>query len=154
MLDKIKVYNRADAQLQDVYNINFVNEEIRLQVNDAVGSVFTLTKNDPLKKFKKEIEGWWFCEEYVVICSNDGLYTVTYHSEKEKFGYIAFQKNYNIENPLSMFEQGKKSVIENINEYNGWSRFFNMELPTIKDLPITYSLLGEDKYLALLELLK
>jgi hypothetical protein len=67
MLSKIKVYNRKSGQIQDTFLLNYCGNEITLQVNDITGSRFNLTKTDPLNKFKKEIEGWWFCEEYVVI---------------------------------------------------------------------------------------
>lgn len=71
MLDKIKVYRRSDAK-----EIN--GEQIRIGFGESlwlfVGpdstpqeEKFKLTKTDPLNKFKKEMEGWLFCEEYVVI---------------------------------------------------------------------------------------
>lgn len=156
MLDKIKVYRRSDAYELDFFSLKFQKYEpmVSLINNDVI---YYLTKADPLNKFKKEMEGWWFCEECVVICGNDAIYSVTYRTEKEKFGYIEFRKNIDIENPLSIFDilnQGKKFAIQDINEYNGWGKFFGKELPTIKDLPLTYSLLGEDKYFKLLELLK
>lgn len=155
MLDKIKVYRRSDTQEEKAFHLGFKVNGIALDFHK--GEVFNLTKTDPLNKFKNEMEGWWFGKEYVVICQNDVLFNATYHAEKEKFGYIEFRKNIDVNNPLSIFgafTQGKKSVIQDIDEYNGWSNFFGRELPTVKDLPITYSLLGEEKYIKFLELIK
>jgi hypothetical protein len=70
MLDKIKVYNRKTGIEVRDDNINYFNlsftadNKITLQVNNRF---YPLLKTDPLNKFKKEIEGWWFCEEYIVL---------------------------------------------------------------------------------------
>jgi hypothetical protein len=74
MLNEIKVYRRSDAK-----EIN--GEQIRIGFGESlwlfVGAdstpqeeKFKLTKADPLNKFKKEMEGWLFCEKYVVIEHN------------------------------------------------------------------------------------
>ena len=70
MLEKIKVYNRntSDEVNLETVRIGF-GESLWLFVgadSSPTEQKLKLTKTDPLNKFKREIDGWWFSEKYVV----------------------------------------------------------------------------------------
>ena len=99
MLNEIKVYRRSDAKEID-------GEQIRIGFGKSlwlfVGAdssptemKFELTKTDPLGKFKQEMEGWWFCEDYVVIeMYNLTLYNKKHHYITESLGW--FDENHKL----------------------------------------------------------
>lgn len=99
MLNKIKVYNRKSGQeiqkfLLD-YGHNHNENAIHLSVvieskitenvseNQCLQSV--LQKTDPLGKFKQEMEGWWFCEQYVVVEHNTDIKCEYYNYIEEQY---------------------------------------------------------------------
>jgi hypothetical protein len=71
MLDKIHLYHRASGTNITTFRITKDDfGKLFLSIYKSkigwIGS-YPLSKVDPLGKFKKEIEGWWFCEDYVAI---------------------------------------------------------------------------------------
>jgi hypothetical protein len=75
MLEKIKVYNRntSDEVNLETVRIGF-GESLWLFIgadSSPTEQKLKLTKTDPLNKFKKEIDGWWFSEKYVVVGVDD-----------------------------------------------------------------------------------
>ena len=90
MLDKIKVYNRKTSEIEN--NMVFATFQgkpclcfmsldiIPIQMRcHHIANVIFLEKTDPRGKFKKEMEGWWFCNEYVVI-QNEIVFDITYYN--------------------------------------------------------------------------
>ena len=89
MLDKIKVYRRSDAQEIDLETVRIgFGESLWLFVgadSSPTEQKLQLTKTDPLNKIKKEIEGWWFCKEYVVVGNNAAIKCDYYNYINEKY---------------------------------------------------------------------
>ena len=139
MLNKIKIYRRSDSQAQDTFLLHYLGNTISLQLNDIKASTFTLTKTDPLGKFTKEMEGWWFCEEYVVTIDNSDAIIFVY-SGKCVINIDLFKD--------SIF-LGTRFVRKHI----AISDLIQVEYPEfIGKKEIDYSI-GEDKYLKLLDLI-
>lgn len=138
ILDKIKVYKRSDASEVKLYKIAYSETKIYLEIYEnnflEVCKPLFLTKSDPLGKFTKEMDGFWFCKEYVVIIANSDLYRTVWHST--------------MSDPHDMSLRKLKKYMGNAFFTTDW-----VDPKTGKTHPshtIDYSI-GEDKYLEILK---
>jgi hypothetical protein len=180
-MDKIKVYNRESGEQVNISTCRF-SADLVLWIGD-IGTPqeqrYFLSKTDPLGKFKKEMEGWWFCEEYILIVGNvdNILFQPTTRFSDTSWKYEDYYRidtrvikggllgSYyewtNMYKSSYRYKEKKDGTIyKDYKDLSGVTLYNEIVqiLPQFKkyqekDVKLNYSSIGEDKYLKLLELI-